>query len=82
MKNLLFVALGMFLGFVLIKILASKGEYKSDTTKNFVALAKTGQAMNLTRTNEFRELVKTPEFNRLIKTLADDQINALSNALL
>ena len=82
MKNLLFVALGMFLTFVILKILSSNKTGNSNNIQSFIALAKTGEAMNLVRTNEFRELVKTIEFRNLVKTLADDQIIALSNTLI
>jgi len=82
MRNLLWVALGMFLMFIVLKMLASRGDRgSSQTSEKFIALAKTPQAMNLVRTNEFRELVKTTQFRNLVKTLAADEINALSNTL-
>lgn len=82
MRNLLFVALGMFLMYILLKILSDRGvTSSSDSTAAFVALSKTGEVMNLVKTNEFREVAKTPEFRKLVTTLADEQINALSKSL-
>ena len=83
MKNLIYVAIGAFLMYIVLKILSSRDVTgSSDTTAQFMALAKTPQMMNLVRTNEARELVKTPEFKQLVKTLANDQAAALSTALL
>ena len=82
MKSLLWIALGMFLMFIILKMLASRGDRgSSQTSEKFIALAKTPQVMNLVRTNEFREIVKTTEFRSLVKTLAEDEINAISNTL-
>ncbi len=82
MKNLLWVALGMFLMFIVLKMLSQRGDRGSSATSQyFIALAKTPQAMNLVRTNEFKELVKTMEFRTLIKTLATNELNAISNTL-
>ena len=82
MKNLLWVALGMFIMFIVLKMLSQRGDRgSSQTSEKFIALAKTPQAMNLVRTNEFREIVKTIEFRSLVKTLAEDEINAISNTL-
>lgn len=80
-RYLLFMALGAFLMFIILKIIASGKAYKSEATKEFIALAKTGEAYNLLRTNEFRELAKTTEFRNLVGTLAKEQVNALATAL-
>lgn len=81
-KYLLFTLLGMFLMWVVLKMLSQKTSGNSGTTAAFVDLAKTGQAMNLVRTNEFREIVKTPEFRNFVKTLAEEQVKAMSIALI
>lgn len=82
MKNLLWVALGMFLMFIILKMLSQRGDRGSSATSQcFIALAKTPQAMNLVRTNEFRELAKSMEFRNLLKTLAADEMNAMANTL-
>jgi hypothetical protein len=82
MKNLLFVALGMFLMYIVLKILSNRTIDNSMTTERLKDLAKTPQAMNVVKTNQFMELVKTPEFRRFVSTLANEQMNAVSNALL
>lgn len=79
-KYLLFTVLGMFLMYIILRIIA-KPTYKSESSGAFLQLAKTGQALNLVKTNEFRELAKTPEFKNLVRTLADEQITILANTL-
>lgn len=80
-KYFLFTLLGMFLMYVILKIMSSKAG-SSDSTESFIALAKTGQALNLVRTNEFREVVKTPEFRNFVKTLAQEQAAALAGSMI
>lgn len=82
MKNLLFVALGMFLMYIVLKILSNRTIDNSMTTERLKDLVKTPQAVNVVKTNQFMELVKTPEFRRFVSTLANEQMNAVSNALL
>jgi len=81
-KNILFVVLGMFLMYILLKVLSSKGVTSGGTSKAVMTLLKTQQASNLIRTNEFRELVKTPEFKNVVITLADSELKTLSNVMI
>lgn len=80
-RYLLFTALGMFLMFIILKMMASKATGSDGTTAAFMQLARTGQALNLVRTNEFRELAKTPEFRNLVKTLANEQVAIMTNTI-
>jgi hypothetical protein len=80
-RNLLLVAFGMLIMFVLLKILAKNSGTESKTTYNFGRLAKTQQASNLVKTNEFRELVKTEEFKTLVKGLAAEEISYVASTL-
>jgi len=81
-KDFLFIAVGMFLMYVILKIAKSKTvQAPSATNSAFRQLATTGEAYNLIRTNEFRELAKTAEFRTLVNTLAKEQINILTSAL-
>lgn len=82
-KYFLFTALGMFLMFIILKILSGKTVTgKSQTTAAFVQMAKTGQAINLIKTNEFKELVKTLEFKNFVNTLAEEQISAFAGSIM
>ncbi len=80
-KSILFIVLGMFLMYIILKIMSSKTVESGETSAALKDLAKTGEALNLIRTNEFREVVKTPEFKRFISSLAKDQVKALSTSL-
>lgn len=80
-KNIIWVILGMFLMWIILKILSNVAPAKSETTAKFIALSKTGETYNLLRTNEFKELSKTMEFRELVKTLAKEQIDAMATAL-
>jgi len=82
MKNLIFVALGMFLMYIVLKIISSRGGGSSMTTERLKDLARTPQAMNVIKTNQFNELTKTPEFRAFISTLAKEQLAAVSNSLI
>ena len=81
-KYFLFTILGMFLMWLILKIISSNAVENSRTTENFKQLAKTGQAFNLIRTNEFRELAKTTEFRNFVSGLAEDQIKEISKSLM
>lgn len=81
MRNILFVVLGMFLMYLILKIISSKALSGSGTSKAAMNVLKTQQAANLIMTNEFRELSRTPEFKFLMKTLAANEINAMTNAM-
>ena len=81
MKNLIFVALGMFLMFLLLKIVSSRVVDSSMTTERLKDLAKTPEATNLIKTTQFNSLIKTPEFRAFVSTLAKEQMNAISNTL-
>jgi hypothetical protein len=81
MKNLIFVALGMFLMYILLKILSSRTVDSSMTTERLKDLLKTGEVMNLIKTTQFNEVIKTPEFRAFISTLAKDQLTTVSNSL-
>jgi hypothetical protein len=81
-KYFLFTALGMFLMFIVLKILASKSvQGSSQMTANAVRVIKSSQFSNLLKTNEAKELIKTPEFKNFISTLADEEIKAFSASL-
>lgn len=81
-KNILFIVLGMFLMYIVLKIMSSKVvTTESQVTARLIELLKTGQAVNLIKTNEFREMVKTTEFKNLLSALANDQISAVSKSL-
>jgi hypothetical protein len=80
-RNILLVALGMLIMFVLLKIMAKNSGTMSQTTTRFNALAKTQQVANLMRTNEFREVVKTSEFIKFAESLAAEQANILISSL-
>lgn len=80
-KSILFIVLGMFLMYIILKIMSSKTVESGETSAALKDLAQTGEALNLIRTNEFREVVKTPEFKRFISSLAKDQINTLATSL-
>ena len=83
MRNVLFIILGAFLMFILLKILSSRGMTgsTSGTSKAMLNLLMTQQASNLVRTNEFRELIRTTEFQRVLTTLATNEINTLSKVI-
>lgn len=81
-RYVLFVALGMFLMYIVLKIMSSKTvSTRSDTTVAMMRLVSTGEFTNLIKTNEARELIKTTEFRNFVKTLANDQLIALSKSL-
>jgi len=80
MRTLLWIFLGMVIMYVLLKVLAGRGE-TSNVTQTLSALARTPQTGNLIRTNEFRELVKTQEFKRFVNALALDQLGIVSQTL-
>ena len=80
-KNILFLVLGAFLMYLVLKIISSKALSGSGTSKAAIDLLKTQQAANLILTNEFRELSRTPQFKFLLKTLAANEINAMTNAM-
>lgn len=82
MKNLIFVALGMFLMYIVLKIISTRGGDSNMTTERLKDLARTPQAMNVIKTNQFNELTKTPEFRAFVSTLAKEQLSAISNSLL
>ena len=79
-RDILFIAIGGFGMFLLMKILSS-GAACGNTSKAVMNLIKTQQAVNLAMTNEFRELVRTPQFKMLVKTLAANELKALENAM-
>lgn len=81
-KIFLWIILGMFLMYILLKILSGAAPEKSQTTARLKELLKTGEVYNLARTNEFRELVKTTEFKEFVKTLANEQVDAMATALI
>jgi hypothetical protein len=80
-KNILFVLLGAFLMYLVLKIISSRALTGSGTSKAAMNVLKTQQAANLIMTNEFRELARTAEFKYLLKTLAANEINAMTNAM-
>jgi hypothetical protein len=81
-KDFLFIAVGMFLMYVVLKIAKSKTVQKPNASNAALReLAMTGEAMNLVRTNEFRELAKTTEFRAVVNSLAKEQINIITSAL-
>jgi hypothetical protein len=80
-KNILFVLLGAFLMYLVLKIISSKALSGSGTSVAAINVLKTQQAANLIMTNEFRELARTPQFKYLLKTLAANEINAMTNAM-
>lgn len=83
MKNVLFIALGMFLMYIILKILSSGlAQPVSATTAQIKALVQTPEVANLLRTNEAREVIKTAEFRSFVGSLAKDQITAISKSLL
>lgn len=82
MKQLIFVFLGMFLMYVLLKILSSRVTESSMTTERLKDLVKTPQVNSLIKTNEFSNVIKTPEFSAFLKTLANEQMNAISKTLI
>ena len=81
-RSFLLIALGMFLMYIVLKILSSKTVDNSQTSQAVINTLKTQQAANLIRTNEFRELVNTPQFKGMVKTLATKELKALSNAMM
>ena len=81
-RYFLFVLLGMFLMYIVLKILASNMvQSTSDITAKLADLARTQQVANLVRTNEFRELIKTREFYNLATSLAKEQMGIISQTL-
>jgi hypothetical protein len=80
MKTILWVFLGMIIMYVLLKVLAGRGE-TSNVTTTLTALARTPQVGNLVLTNEFREVIKTQEFRRFAAALAEDQLKVVSQTL-
>lgn len=82
MKYLLFTALGMFLMYIILKILSSKTTAtKSDAAMAGIRVIKTSEFINMLKTNEARELIKTPEVRDFVKTLSNDIITSMSRSL-
>jgi hypothetical protein len=81
-KYLLFTALGMFLMYIILKILASKTTAtKSETALAGIRVFKTQEFSNLLKTNEAKELLKTSEVRDFVKTLSNDVITSMSRSL-
>lgn len=81
-KYLLFTALGMFLMYILLKILSSKPTVaKSETALAGIRVLKTQEFINMLKTNEAKELLKTTEVRDFVKTLSNDIITSMSKSL-
>jgi len=81
-KYLLFTALGMFLMYIILKILSSKTTTsKSETALSGIRVLKTQEFINMLKTNEAKELLKTSEVRDFVKTLSNDVITSMSRSL-
>ena len=81
MRTILWIILGMVIMYVLLRVLSKKGIVDSNTNTQLKKLLDTPQVGLLIKTNEFRELVKTRQFKDFLISLADDQIQAISQSL-
>lgn len=82
-RYLLFVALGMFLMYIVLKILSSRTvTSKSETALAGIRVLKTQEFINMLKTNEAKELIKTPEVRDFVKTLSNDVVTSMSKSLI
>jgi hypothetical protein len=80
MRTFLLILLGALIMYVILRVMA-KQTVSSDSTSKLIILLQTQKVNNLIKTNEFREVAKTSEFQDFINTLAEEQLIAVSKAL-
>jgi hypothetical protein len=82
MRTALLILAGMFIMWLLLRVMSSSKVNPSASWNNIKAMLKTQQFNNVIKTNEFRELVKTSEFRNVIGSLAEDQVVTISKTLI